>query len=260
MAKVYIATTSFKGESFLDLLAIYKRLGWMDIDINLSPFLFEKEKTSAFIAAIQSHDFSVGFASGGWCDFFQTGSDWEKTQLMVEQQVAAIKAIGVSRMRLFFGRLHLEDFTEKHLDIVTRNISYFGRKYPEIKFSFENHDGVSLDPNSVTRIIRNIDLPNVGLTLDPVNYARKGSDPFEAIKQHKDKIFHVHVKGLTKDKNYCEYGSGEYNYLSVLKELKKQNYMGDFTLEYEGESNPIFRIFKSLKQLNLDLTQLGFKE
>lgn len=255
MAQVLLATTSFKEESFVDVLNIYEKLGWKDIDVNLHPFLFHSERESEFLAQLKK--FNVGFASGGWCDFFHVGEMWKKSEESVEKQVQACKKMGAKSLRLFFGRLHKEDYDQKQLENVVSNISYFGKKHPDLRFSFENHDGASLDPKIVLEMIQHVDLPNVGMTLDPINYFKVSSDPHEAIDLHGPKIFHVHVKGMTADKHYCEYGEGAFDYKSFLRHLKQVGYKGSFTVEYEGENNPVMRLFKSYNQFKKDLADLG---
>lgn len=249
MAEIFISTTSFKQENFVEVLDLYEKLSWKKLDVNLHPFLFEEDKVSEYIQYIKNKDFKVGFASGGWCDFFHKGEEWLKTETMLIRQIEAIKKIGVNRLRLFFGRLHKEDYSQGHLAQVVKNITSIATKYPEIKFSFENHDGASLDPKIVLQMIKGVNLPNVGVTLDAINYARVDSNPFEAIDLHKDFIFHVHVKGLTQDKHYCEYGAGDFDYDAFLDHLQAAGYKGDFTLEYEGEHNAVVKLNKSLEKL-----------
>lgn len=258
MPNIALSTTPLKNEDFLEVLNLFNKLNWKDLDINLSPFLLESEKTDLYVSRLRELDFNVRYASGGWCDFFHEHNEWEKTLEAVERQISIIRLIGVSSLRLFFGRLKREFFDERALKNIVKNIRSVALNHPDIRFSFENHDGASLFPEIVFQIITNVNLPNVGLTLDPVNYVKGGSDPFEAISMHRDYIFHVHVKGFTADKKYCEYGQGSFDYGKALHQLRKVDYKGNFTVEYEGEFNPIVKLNTSYCRFKEDLRKFEF--
>ncbi len=99
----------------------------------------------------------------------------------------------------------------------------------------------------------------VGLVLDMGHYMFGGGNPLEALKKHKDRIWHVHFKDChpgiaAKSRNegwdyfksvangvFCELGKGSVDFKSIVSELKEQKYSGWIVVEQDvlpGMGNP----------------------
>jgi len=124
---------------------------------------------------------------------------------------------------------------------------------------------IAFTPKVWSLMFEAVNSPNLGLEFDPSHLYWLGTDYIQAIKDFKDKIFHVHAKDteIFYDKLSEEtiYGSGWWRYrLPGLGEIDWQkfiatlydiDYKGDIAIEHE---DPVF----SGKKRNQGL-EMGFK-
>ncbi len=221
--RVLASTTSHKREPLLPTLEVFGRLGLQHLDLNLHHILEEGESVSAVVHAVTTHGLRLWVASGGWC------------------------GLGVSQLRLFFGRLEYRDVTPDALDRVCNNLSRLSDAHPDIAFMFENHDGASLHPDICAAILQRVARPNIRLNFDPINFAKGGVDPLAAAGIVGALVGHVHLKGLARGE-YCEFGEGDVDLGPVLRSLTEQGYTGSFTVEYEGPFDGTLRLYRSVQR------------
>ncbi len=243
--RVLVSTTSHKREPLMPTLELFSKLGLRDIDVNLHHILELGETPSAVAAAAASHGLRIWMASGGWCDFFRPVPDINTTFQSVARQVDIAKALNVSRLRLFFGRLRFEDYSPAAFDRVRGNLSRLSDTYPEMAFVFENHDGASLHPEVCQEILAAVARPNIRMNFDPINFAKAGVDPMQALKTVLGLVGHVHLKGLQTGE-YCEFGEGDVDLVPVIRTLMDHGYAGSFSVEYEGPFDGTLRLFRSV--------------
>jgi inosose dehydratase len=129
-------------------------------------------------------------------------------------------------------------------------------------------------PGEIDNLLAFTDPSLVGLVLDMGHYMFGGGDPLDALKKHRDRIWHIHFKDChpdiaarsgTEEWDYfksvgsgvfCELGKGSVDFPGIVKELKRQNYAGWIVVEQDvlpGMGNP-----KVCAQRNRDfITALG---
>ncbi|MCH8291872.1 TIM barrel protein [Candidatus Poribacteria bacterium] len=106
-------------------------------------------------------------------------------------------------------------------------------------------------PAEVETLMRLTDPVIVGLCFDTGHYRFGGGDPVEGLKEHADRIWHVHFKDCHSDVasqsraqewNYfesvangvfCELGKGEVDFPAVITELEKRDYDGWIVVEQD---------------------------
>lgn len=245
--RVLTATTSHKREPLLPTLELFGMLGLRDIDLNLHHILETGLPARAVAQAVAAHGLRLHLVSGGWCDFFHRTPDIDETFASVARQVAIGAELGVSTLRLFFGRLRLEDYTAAKAGVLCANLSRLSDAHPDAIFVFENHDGASLDPTICRDVLDRVARPNVRMNFDPINFAKAGVDPAAALDIVRPVVGHVHLKGLEHGE-YCEFGVGDVDLGPVVQSLVAGGYTGRFTVEYEGRFDGTLRLYQSVKR------------
>jgi inosose dehydratase len=125
---------------------------------------------------------------------------------------------------------------------------------------FHHHcAGFAETPSEIDSLMEYSDPSLLGLVLDMGHYVFGGGDPLEALRKHKDRIWHIHFKdchpGLAlRSRNegwdyfksvgngvFCELGKGAVDFPSIVKELTLQGYSGWIVVEQDvlpGMGNP----------------------
>jgi 3-dehydroshikimate dehydratase len=240
------STTSHKREPLLPTLEIFSRLGLRDLDLNLNHMIERGVDVDTVRAALATNGQRVWIVSGGWCDFFAREPEIQETMTSVARQVAMARAFGVDRMRLFFGRLTREDWSDEVLERVARNIQRLTDRYSNVSFVFENHDGASSRPEVCRAILERVDRSNARMNFDPINFEHAGVDSRAALGELQPLVAHVHLKGLDRGR-FCEFGAGDVDLTPVLGTLIAGGYRGGFTVEYEGAFDRTLRLYEGVR-------------
>jgi inosose dehydratase len=125
---------------------------------------------------------------------------------------------------------------------------------------FHHHcAGYAETPVEIEKLLSLTDPSLVGLVLDMGHYMFGGGDPLEALKKHKDRIWHIHFKDCHPDVAnksrkegwdyfksvangvFCELGKGSVDFRAIVEELHAQNYSGWIVVEQDvlpGMGNP----------------------
>ncbi len=109
-----------------------------------------------------------------------------------------------------------------------------------IKLAIHNHgpeDKMYPNPQIAFDLIKNKD-PRMGLCLDIGHAQRAGVDPAKAVLQYNKRIFDLHIKDVTKaeqDGKAIEAGRGIINFPALVKALRKINYRGHCSIEFEKD-------------------------
>lgn len=109
-----------------------------------------------------------------------------------------------------------------------------------VVLGLENHWGLGRTPEGVLRIVRAIKSPWLRVTLDTGNFLE---DPYDRLEQMAPETVYVQAKTY--------FGGGLWYTLDldndrIAKMLRKQNYSGYVSLEFEGKEDPLTGIPKSL--------------
>ena len=171
---VLTSTTSHKREPLLPTLELFSRLDLRDLDLNLHHILEDGVTVDSVVELAAARGLHVWVVSGGWCDFFQREPQSEQTDRSVARQVHIAHQLGAAQLRLFFGRLKFEDYSQRALETVCANLWRLSDRHPDMAFMFENHDGASLHPDVCRNILERVDRPNLLMNFDPINFERAG--------------------------------------------------------------------------------------
>ncbi len=144
-----------------------------------------------------------------------------------------------------------------------------------IKTMIENHGYFAQDSKRVEKLVNVVNHPNFGLLLDMGNFLCVDENPTEAFGRLLPYAFHVHAKdfhvksGLEADPGEGWFPSRAGNYLrgaiighgnapitQCLRLLKREEYNGVLSVEFEGMENPITGITIGQNNLRRYLSNL----
>jgi hypothetical protein len=114
-----------------------------------------------------------------------------------------------------------------------------------IKLAIHNHgpeDALYPAPKDVYDRIKNLDA-GMGMCIDIGHSMRAGSLPEKAIRDFKSRLFDLHIKDVSiaaKDGKAIEIGRGVIDFPEVVESLKKINFKGVCSIEFEKDmSDPL---------------------
>jgi sugar phosphate isomerase/epimerase len=255
--RILPSTTSHKHEPLLPTLEVFARLGLVDLDLNLGHLIEGGMTADAVADAVAANGQRVWVVSGGWCDFFQQAPEIDATFTSVDRQVDLAQRLGVSMLRLFYGRLPRESWSPAMLDVIGANLSRLSDRHPGITFVMENHGrGASGDPKVCAAVLDRVGRSNVQMNFDPINFEHAGVDSMTALAPLRPFIGHVHLKG-TVDGACAEFGVGDVDLAPLLRSMIGGGYAGRFTVEYEGTFDRTVRLYESVRRARAVIASLA---
>ncbi len=108
----------------------------------------------------------------------------------------------------------------------------------EVKLAVHNHPGPSryFDPETVLKAVRDRG-PWIGACCDTGHWVRSGFKPVEALRKLEGHIVSFHLKDVSvfgeKAAHCVPWGTGAGDIKAILKEMHRQQWRGDFGIEYE---------------------------
>lgn len=104
----------------------------------------------------------------------------------------------------------------------------------------DNNPGYKMwDPNYILSVVKNRD-PRIGSCADTGHWARSGLKPVDCLRILKGHIISSHLKDLnemTPGGYDVPFGNGVSDIPGILDELKKQNFQGNISVEYEHDED-----------------------
>jgi Sugar phosphate isomerases/epimerases len=92
--------------------------------------------------------------------------------------------------------------------------------------------------------------PRIGMCLDIGHDLRNGCDPVADLIKYHTRVFDIHIKDVTaasKEGRGIELGRGKIDFPALVKALRKVNYQGMCSLEYEKDmKDPFLGIAESI--------------
>ena len=140
-------------------------------------------------------------------------------------------------------------------------IESFVKEY-NIKTAIHNHgpeDKHFPTPQSALHAVKNLD-PRCGVCIDVGHTLRAGADVLESIQEAGPRLFDMHIKDARdmKKGDGCPVGEGVFPVVDIFKRLRKVNYTGTVSLEYEVEAdNPLAGMKASFAYMRGVLAGLG---
>ncbi|MBI4979836.1 MAG: sugar phosphate isomerase/epimerase [Spirochaetes bacterium] len=95
------------------------------------------------------------------------------------------------------------------------------------------------DPNYILSVVSNRDL-RIGAAPDTGHWIRSGLKPLECLRILSGRLISIHLKDLNTNAANAHdvpYGTGVSDIRSLLDELKRQNFQGNISIEYEYNWN-----------------------
>lgn len=197
------------------------------------PYKSSAEEITAFHAKLKENGVT-GYA---------VGPIYTKTKEEIDNAFDYAKRVGVD---LVIG-------IPSHADL-----EYVAQKTKEynIRFAIHNHgpeDKLYPSAESIYNLIKNLD-PRVGICFDMGHNKRDGRDSVADLQRFSKRIFDMHLKNVTaatKDGSTCELGRGVIDIPAFVKMLRKVNYTGSCSLEYEKDmKDPLAGIAESVGYFN----------
>jgi sugar phosphate isomerase/epimerase len=257
---VLAATTSHKAEPLLPTLEIFGRLGLNDVDLNLHHVIELGTPVDAIREQAGRCGVRIHGLAGGWCDFFDSAPKIEATFASIDRQVDIARQLGVTIIRLFFGRLSREAYTPAARDTAVANLKTLSARHPSMRFMIENHGrGASGYPDVCREILSGVDRPNIRMNFDPINFEHIGLNALDAARLLAPFVGHVHLKGL-ENGDYCEFGVGDVDLAPVIRVLADAGFDGFYSVEYEGHLDKTLRLYESVKRARRAVGDVGSVE
>lgn len=193
------------------------------------PYKSTAEEIAAFHAKLKENGVT-GYA---------VGPIYTKTKQEIDDAFDYAKRVGVD---LVIGiPLHAD------LDYVAQKTKEYN-----IRYAIHNHgpeDKLYPSAESIYNLIKNLD-NRVGICFDMGHNKRDGRDSVADFQKFSKRIFDMHLKNVTaatKDGSTCELGRGIIDIPAYVKMLRKVNYTGSCSLEYEKDmKEPLAGIAESI--------------
>lgn len=232
----------------LDLLGIpqfYKEQGIKGISFNDMFFRnFDDAYLDQIVAAVKKADRVVT------CYVIEgnlAGPDPARRQQQIEADKRKLRVahrLGAPIVRINIGATGRQENADDTLG-VERVIEAFKELLPvarelNIRISIENHGGVSKTADNIVKIIKATDSKWVGALVDFGNFP--ADVRYEEIARVAPYAITTHVK----INEFDEQGEAKsYDFPKVLETLKKTNFRGPISIEYEGRGDPLEGVRKS---------------
>ena len=229
--QVGIAGYTFHKFNVEQSILMMKRVGVSNLSIK--DFHLPLDSNQELIGAVLSQFKNAGI------DIYTVGVIYMKSKEEVDKAFNYAKNVGVE-MIVGVPTYDLLDYTENKI------------KETNIKVAIHNHgpeDKSYPSPKDAFERIKNRD-PRMGLCIDIGHSMRAGMPPEKAILDFKDRLFDLHIKDVdraAKDAEAIELGRGIINIPAVVDSLRKINYQGICSIEYEKDmSDPLPGIAESI--------------
>jgi sugar phosphate isomerase/epimerase len=239
----------------------------------LNRFTFEEslDKIQAggfkYVEAYPGQDFGAGIE--GKTHFSMDGAKREKMKGMLDSRGLKLINYGVVKCKSaeewkqvfeFASAMGIETITAEplyeHLNLIDQMANEYG-----INIAIHNHPSPSsfFHPDSVLNAL-NGKSDRLGACADVGHWIRSGLEPVECLKKLQGKIISLHFKDLNEKSRKAHdvvWGTGITDVENVLKELKRLNFKGVFTIEYEHNwDNNMPEVTKSAEYFNQTVKKL----
>jgi sugar phosphate isomerase/epimerase len=133
-------------------------------------------------------------------------------------------------------------------------LPYVDKKVKEYGYNYAIHlhgPDIKTYPDATDVWVHTKDLdPRIGMCLDIGHDLRNGCDPVADLQKYHTRVFDIHLKDVTdstKEGHGIEIGRGKIDFPRFVKMLRKVNYTGKVSLEYEKDmKDPFLGIAESI--------------
>ncbi len=204
-------------------------------------------------------------------NFIQKDKKERKGQVdYVKSEIDTAARINAPIMRVFGGLLQegmtVEGGLEMVIDCLAECAEYAGKN--KVTLGLENWASLTGTPappgtsQEVIHVINSVNSPFLRSLIDMTNFLYRGQDPLESLKELVPYTAHIHLKDIKSasgqsldrlekikldDLEGCVLGEGIINFEKTYEELKKGEYEGFLSLEYEGKNECKEAVKKSIE-------------
>ena len=261
--KICTCTVGFRNLTLEDTLAILEELGFeyfegtTDAKVHIYPYV-TGEKSASELGDILSSSNVKLVAISGTSDFGVSDRYIDEQIELVKKQLDLADQLSVSIIRIFASGIPSKYIDDKVVERTIKNLRKVSplAEQADIRLAIENHYGITATADNMIRIVEGVGSDYIGVNFDPANFIPSGEDPVTAGKKLAPYIFHTHVKdcvpasqGKYWGYDYVEFGSGIVDYKPILSDLKKNNFEGYLSLEYEDAKDPVLGTVKGRMNL-----------
>lgn len=233
----YINSKPFTHLQPIEFGQLFNQNNFTNIELHYDHFLQDEEFA---IEAIKSYNFNLGILDGGYCDLCV--NDIKN----IDKQIDVARKLNIKKIRLFFGRVSEDEFTQEHQENLEHNLEFLADRYPDIELCFETHKGIGTVYQYIYTVFKKLNKPNLKIVFDPINLFMADVDYIHAFETLKPYISHIHLKGIRYPDTLCGFGEGFVHLENFIKIIPDHITLG---LEYEGNDNPITELQKSKNYL-----------
>jgi len=270
----------------LEVIAKAKEIGFDSIEFSTlslpegeTPLSFApqvKEECDRVGIEITNYTIGADFLNGG-------GGDWQAETERLKDEVRVAQILGAPGMRhdatYGVGPNHVGprgfDDALPTLAKGCRAVAEFAADLG-VKTMVENHGFFCQDSERVEKLANATNHPNFGILIDMGNFVCADEDPPKAVGRLIPYAFHVHAKDFhikpgtvsdpgpgwfhSRGENYLRgaiIGHGDVPIVQCLRIMKKANFQGVLSIEFEGLEEPINGISLGLANLRRYTAEVG---
>ena len=210
--------------------------------------------------------------------YHESEEDSEKEVARLCGQLEVAKILGAKVMRHDVCYTLGKTGNARSFELMLPTIAKNARKVTEyaetlgIRTCTENHGFIAQDSDRVEKLFNTVNHDNYGLLVDVGNFLCVDEDPIHAVSRVAPYAVHAHVKDfiyfdeavegrtiMTRGANYIAgavIGEGVVPVRQCLKILKRVNYDGYVSVEYEGKEDCIAGIERGLANLKRFISEI----
>lgn len=172
-------------------------------------------------------DFGKGFASAKFVE-------WSRERVL--QCIPLARDMGTTVLTTHVGRVPEDDSDPVHL-MMKEVLDDIGKAACDAGCVLALETGPDA-PAFLSRFLRQLDNPGLGINYDPSNLIRKGHDPVKGVYEHAEQIRHTHAKDGIRGDGEARLGEGDVDWHEYVKALRDVGYDGFLTVEREHMEDP----------------------
>ena len=220
----------------------------------ITTYYFPPDFDDTYLLKLKRHAFLRGVEICGTAvgnNFVHRKGEKRDSEIaLVKKWVDHSALMGAPHIRIFAGtkprdmseaeakRLCIEGFEEC--------TAYAGKK--GVFLGLENHSGIATDPAQLIEMVRAVNSPWFGISLDSGNF--QAEDPYAAFEQCAPYAVNAQVKVELQRSRQAKEPA---DFARLIRILREANYQGYVSLEYEAQPDPYEAIPKWLAQIRKEL-------
>jgi len=205
------------SRDIVSLLPDIAAAGFRNLEI-FEPHLSSDKLSEKILDAFKSLGLSADILSS-YLSLNPTQMSLEQVQAGIETIWARVKYYGFRKVRIFPGP-GMDPRDEAGVEIFMRRLERLSVALPETEILLETHDGsLADDPELITRIVRDLKAPNVGLLYQSTFFETESAlSQFEIQKPY---IRHVHLQNRDAQKGFVPLRDGLVPWDKIIPQLDK---------------------------------------